>query len=196
MPIKKDGYLQLIPLLHVDHIHDIQDEQGVLKMALTFTFVRFLRLEKYFQNQINSNFCRLGWMNASCGIRQTTQESELSQQHATRCGEKSSGLQPWWWPMCKFQFSTLKRAYVPTCLSAGQAYLTYLTKIQFSRPNSRRPSDVFKPFDMDIYISSSGMVRTSARMMLTIPCRTGFGSYPNDYKNCTFTLMSPYYADQ
>ncbi|CCD68443.1 Acetylcholine receptor-like protein cup-4 [Caenorhabditis elegans] len=143
MPIKKDGYLQLIPLLHVDHIHDIQDEQGVLKMALTFTFTWMD--ERLMWNPSNYS-----------GIRTfSTTRHEM-------------------WR---------KKFWTPTLM---------MTDV----PNSRRPSDVFKPFDMDIYISSSGMVRTSARMMLTIPCRTGFGSYPNDYKNCTFTLMSPYYADQ
>ncbi|EFP10182.1 hypothetical protein CRE_21030 [Caenorhabditis remanei] len=62
-------------------------------------------------------------------------------------------------------------------------------------PGSAKQQDLFKNHDVDIVIHKSGTVRASIKALITTPCYFGFGDYPNDYQNCTFTLMSPYFAD-
>uniref|UniRef100_A0A1I7TF31 Neur_chan_LBD domain-containing protein n=1 Tax=Caenorhabditis tropicalis TaxID=1561998 RepID=A0A1I7TF31_9PELO len=63
-------------------------------------------------------------------------------------------------------------------------------------PSHGKPQDVFGNHDLDITINDNGIVRATIKALVTVPCYFTFGDWPNDYQNCSLTLMTPYFADE
>ncbi|CAL2028185.1 unnamed protein product [Caenorhabditis brenneri] len=62
-------------------------------------------------------------------------------------------------------------------------------------PGSLKQQDIFLNPEVDVLIQNSGTVKATIKSLVTTPCYFSFGDYPHDYQNCSFTLMTPYYAD-
>lgn len=63
-------------------------------------------------------------------------------------------------------------------------------------PNAGKSPYLFVNPDVEMSIEHTGTVKAYIKTLLTTPCYFGFGDYPNDYQNCSFTLFTPYYADE
>ncbi|PIC37523.1 hypothetical protein B9Z55_016119 [Caenorhabditis nigoni] len=63
-------------------------------------------------------------------------------------------------------------------------------------PSSQKSPGLFQNAGVEITVESSGTVKAFVRTSMTIPCYFNFGDFPRDFQNCSFTLFSPYYADE
>lgn len=97
----------------------------------------------------------------------------------------------------KSEFSMYHDLWYP-CLHLADLYKTFCENgsKSFFRPGASKQQDLFLNYDVELFITNAGTVKASIKVLVTTPCYFGFGDYPNDYQNCSFTLMSPYYADE
>ncbi|CAI2357665.1 unnamed protein product [Caenorhabditis sp. 36 PRJEB53466] len=135
--------VRVIPILTIDHIRSIEESQGLISVAATFTFT---------------------WM-----------DDRLQWEP-----EKYGGIR------------ALSLLDVEDSVGDIWTPIIHMTDL----PEGRKQSDLFMSRDFNGIITYTGTVKAAMKTIVTTPCYFGFGEYPNDYQNCSFTLLAPYFGNE
>uniref|UniRef100_A0A8R1HN98 Neur_chan_LBD domain-containing protein n=1 Tax=Caenorhabditis japonica TaxID=281687 RepID=A0A8R1HN98_CAEJA len=134
--------LMVQPMMTIDHIRSINEEQGAMTISMTLYFI-------WTDSRLQWNRTEYGGIKA------------FAKNHYENMA----------WNI-----------WSPTI---------FITEL----PGVNTQTDLFLNHDVDFLVHYTGSVTATIKVLINTPCLLSFGDYPNDYQNCSLTLMTPYTAN-